>query len=292
MPRPIILPEGRQVSPVPHSARSQNSTTTPALISNAPGPVGAWWSEEAEESSERERERAHGRRRADESSLSSPQPLNPVFLSSPVMLATLCLWWWQFMHDSSKFFIRLITHSNTQLGGLLPMGLPVPRPVMRDDDWIKQELYGPLVHLPSPSTLANTMLYSAAGRCIWNYQNYTPFQYQNQVVIIYLNITINNKKGSHTFIEHMCVRLVIALMILQNKKAWQHLSGFFCRIIFNPNDICRVYVSSFNFFFEKNVLMQFCAERHHPCRWHRRRTWQSHHPLEGEARKLVIRAHS
>ena len=231
MPRPIILPEGRQVSPVPHSARSQNSTTTPALISNAPGPVGAWWSEEAEESSERERghgrdsegERSHGRRRAHESSLSSPQPLNPVFLSSPVMLATLCLWWWQFMHDSSKFFIRLITHSNTQLGGLLPMGLPVPRPVMRDDDWIKQELYGPLVHLPSPSTLANTMLYSAAGRCIWNYQNYTPFQYQNQVVIIYLNIAINNKKGSHTFIEHMCVRLVIALMILQNKKAWQNL---------------------------------------------------------------------
>jgi len=40
----------------------------------------------------------------------------------------------------------------TQLGGLLPMGLPEARPEMSDEDWVNERLYGrqvhDLVHLP------------------------------------------------------------------------------------------------------------------------------------------------
>ena len=36
----------------------------------------------------------------------------------------------------------------TQLGGLLPMGLPEDRPEMSDEDWVNERLYGRLVHLP------------------------------------------------------------------------------------------------------------------------------------------------
>ena len=36
----------------------------------------------------------------------------------------------------------------TQLGGLLPMGLPEDRPEMSDEDWVNERLYGLLVHLP------------------------------------------------------------------------------------------------------------------------------------------------